>query len=94
MTVYEVISSAQPAGVRALPRSRAADQAARAAPPGLWRRLAAWLATCADYYEAAALYEEFRGLADAELARRGLNRSTLGWDVCQACDRSADRPLR
>ena len=39
--------------------------------------LAAWCETCADYYEAAALYEELSALSDAELQRRGLSRATL-----------------
>lgn len=48
----------------------------------------AWLQTCADYYRAASLYDELSALSDAELRRRGLNRATLGWDVCQASDRA------
>ena len=55
--------------------------------PGRLKRLAQsvaqWLATCRDYYAAAALYEELSRLSDAELARRGLNRASLGWDVCK-----------
>ena len=49
-------------------------------------RVSAWASACADYYSAAALYDELRGLSDAELRRRGLSRDTLGRDVCQACD--------
>ena len=56
-------------------------------------RIATWLRTCVDYYEAATLYEELNRLSDAELARRGLNRATLGHDVCAACDRT-DHSLR
>jgi hypothetical protein len=48
--------------------------------------LAAWCETCADYYEAAALYEELSALCDAELQRRGLSRATLARNVCTACD--------
>ena len=51
--------------------------------------LATWCETCADYYEAATLYEELRTLCDAELQRRGLSRTTLARDVCTACDRSS-----
>ena len=50
--------------------------------------IADWITTAADYYEAAAMYEQLSRLSDAELTRRGLSRATLGWDVSQACDRS------
>jgi hypothetical protein len=49
-------------------------------------RLSAWASACADYYSAAALYDELRTLSDAELQRRGLSRDTLARDVCKACD--------
>ena len=48
--------------------------------------LATWCGTCADYYEAAALYEELSALSDAELQRRGLSRATLARYVSTACD--------
>lgn len=48
-------------------------------------RLLTWVETCADYYVAAAKYEELCGLSDAELHRRGLSRTTLAWDLCQQC---------
>lgn len=51
--------------------------------------LAAWVGTCADYSRAAALYEELSRLSDAELARRGLSRATLAWDICRSCDRTS-----
>ena len=54
--------------------------------------LAAWFETCADYYRAASLYEQLAHLSDAELRRRGLRRSTLGWDLCQRCDRTNSPP--
>ena len=50
-----------------------------------------WADSCADYYAAAAMYEQLSGLSDAELHRRGLSRNTLARDVCQSCDRTADR---
>jgi len=50
--------------------------------------LAAWVGTCADYYRAAALYDDLSRLSDAELHRRGLSRATLAWDLCQGCDRT------
>jgi hypothetical protein len=42
---------------------------------------------CADYYAAAAIYEQLSALSDAELARRGLSRATLAREVQAACDR-------
>jgi hypothetical protein len=50
-------------------------------------RLVARVDTCADYYAAAAIYEQLSALSDCELARRGLSRATLARDVCAACDR-------
>jgi len=50
-------------------------------------RTSAWIETCADYYAAAATYEQLARLSDAELHRRGLSRATLGRDVCEALDR-------
>jgi hypothetical protein len=48
----------------------------------LKEHLAAWIETCAAYYEAAALYDQLSGLSDAELHRRGLPRATLARDAC------------
>jgi hypothetical protein len=47
-----------------------------------WAQLLLWLRTCADYYDAAAEYEQLRRLSDAELNRRGLQRDTLARDLC------------
>jgi hypothetical protein len=52
-------------------------------------RLVAWANTCADYWAAAAMYEQLSALSDAELARRGLSRATLAREVRAAIDRSA-----
>jgi hypothetical protein len=49
----------------------------------------AWVHTCADYYAAAALYEQLYRRSDADLHRRGLSREHLGRQVCAACDRAA-----
>jgi hypothetical protein len=49
----------------------------------------AWLNACADYYAAAAIYDQLSKLSDAELHRRGLSRDTLSRDVFQSCDRTA-----
>jgi hypothetical protein len=43
----------------------------------------AGLATCADYFHAAAMYEALRGLSPAELERRGFSRGS--WPaICAA----------
>lgn len=54
----------------------------------LAQRIAGWIATAADYYDAAAMYEQLSKLSDAELHRRGLSRATLAWDLTQGCDRT------
>jgi len=56
------------------------------------RRRADWMATAADYYTAAAVYEHLSRLSDAELQRRGLSRADLARAVCAACER-IDRSL-
>ena len=53
------------------------------------RRIATWVDTCADYYAAAAMYEQLSALSDAELMRRGLSRATLAHDVRVICDRGS-----
>jgi hypothetical protein len=53
----------------------------------LGQRITTWVDTCADYYAAAAMYEELSKLSDAELMRRGLSRAALARDVRAACDR-------
>jgi hypothetical protein len=60
----------------------APDVGAHAGVASFWTGLIAWFRTAADYYDAAATYEELARLSDAELARRGLSRDTLGRDVC------------
>jgi hypothetical protein len=45
-------------------------------------RLVEWVETCADYYAAAAMYEQLSALSDAELTRRGLSRANLARDLC------------
>ncbi len=52
-------------------------------------RVPAWVHTCADYYAAAALYEQLYRRSDAELRRLGLSREHLGQELCAACDRAA-----
>jgi hypothetical protein len=67
-------------------RGDAADQRR-----GLLRRLRDGLDACADYYAAAAIYEQLSRLSDAELQRRGLARETLARDIAMACDRTTNR---
>jgi hypothetical protein len=53
------------------------------------RLIATWVDTCADYYAAAAMYEQLSVLSDAELTRRGLSRASLAHDVRAACERGS-----
>jgi hypothetical protein len=54
--------------------------------PSFSQHVTAWAGTAAAYHTAAALYDELRGLSDAELARRGLSRATLARDVCRVSE--------
>jgi hypothetical protein len=45
-----------------------------------------YIETAADYYAAAAIYEQLSRLSDAELHRRGLSRASLARDVCATLD--------
>lgn len=83
MMAYESFASPQTADVASLP-ARIGE------PRSCWARVRNWLSMCADYYEAAALYDQFIALSDAELARRGLSRATLARDVREARDRVSD----
>jgi hypothetical protein len=49
--------------------------------------MAEWLEACADYWAAAALYDQLRRLSDAELRRRGLSRDTLAQHAFKSYDR-------
>jgi hypothetical protein len=51
------------------------------------RHFVTWADTRADYYAAAAMYEQLSALSDTELARRRLSRATLARDTRAACDR-------
>jgi hypothetical protein len=57
---------------------------------GALARIAIWMTTCADYYAAAARYEELSRLSDAELERRGLSRDRLARDLCEAAGRHTE----
>ena len=57
----------------------------------LARFIITWANSCADYYAAAAMYEQLSRLSNAELHKRGLSRDTLARDLCQSCDRTAGR---
>jgi hypothetical protein len=52
-------------------------------------RIAGWITTAADYYTAAAVYEQLSRLSDAELQRRGFSRANLARDICEASDSTA-----
>jgi hypothetical protein len=76
-------------------------ESALAAPSGGLRlaarlsSIAKWIGeyidTMADYYAAATMYEQLRGLSDAELHRRGLSRIDLARHILAARNR-AQRP--
>jgi hypothetical protein len=64
-----------------------------AAPP-LAKRISSWgrrigdlIETLADYYAAAAMYEQLSRLSDAELKRCGLSRQNLARVSIEACNR-------
>jgi hypothetical protein len=54
------------------------------------QRILAWTDRCADYYAAAAMYQQLSALSDSELMRRGLSRATLAHDVSVARDHRPD----
>ena len=55
------------------------------------KHAAIWIRTAADYYAAAAAYEQLSALSDAELHRRGLSRDSLARDVEHACRTQEER---
>jgi hypothetical protein len=65
----------------------ATDGGKPSALASLWSDLGQWIRTCADYYDAAAAYEDLARLSNAELDRRGLSRDTLARDICSTCER-------
>jgi hypothetical protein len=70
------------------------DTAASSGALSNWLRLAGqrivtWVTTCADYYAAAAMYEQLSRLSNAELHKRGLSRDTVARDVFQSSDHLA-----
>lgn len=77
-------------GIDAVPPAETAASLASSFK-SLARRVRTWVDTCADYYAAVAIYDQLSRLSDAELHKRGLSRNTLARDVCQSCDRTADR---
>lgn len=48
-----------------------------------------WIASCADHYAGARLYESLSRLSDTELAHRGLRRETLARDLIGARRRAS-----
>lgn len=85
-------SSFSPGDFEAAPRNPSGWPIARSIS-SLGTRVADWIKTAADYYAAAAAYEQLSGLSDADLERRGLSRASLARDLCASCDR-ASRPSR
>jgi hypothetical protein len=59
---------------------------------GSW--LVTWLDTRADYWAAAAMYQQLSVLSDAELARRGLSRATLAHDCSPTNYAASDAELQ
>jgi hypothetical protein len=51
----------------------------------------AWMHTCADYWAAAATYEQLSRLSDAGLNRRGLSRMNLARDICTSFETARNR---
>ena len=70
-----------------LSRAAASDAGKPTVLASLWSGLGLWIRTCADYYDAAAAYEDLARLSNAELDRRGLSRDTLARDICSTCER-------
>jgi hypothetical protein len=54
-------------------------------------RLAAWAKTCADYFAAAATYEDLSRLSDTQLRHRGLSRDILARDLGEWRDGHSSR---
>ena len=50
-----------------------------------------WINTCADYWAAAATYEQLSRLSDADLHSRGLSRMNLARDICTSFENARDR---
>jgi hypothetical protein len=77
-----------------MPADNAMSDTATTLRTGRLRWVSRWLAdffrTAADYYAAAATYEQLSHLSNAELRRRGLNRTTLARDVCRASERRSE----
>jgi hypothetical protein len=81
-----------PVAENALEAEAAASTSAEGLPfakrfSSIARRIGDYIEVLADYYAAAAMYEQLSRLSGAELQRRGLSRETLARDVCAACDR-------
>jgi hypothetical protein len=57
--------------------------------PSVRTRIATWLRAWADYFAAAAAYEDLSRLSDTQLKHRGLSRDILARDVSEGCDRGS-----
>lgn len=89
MTTPEHISGIDP-GIDAVPRAETAASLSNSIK-SLARLFVTWVDNCADYYAAAAIYEQLSRLSNAELHKRGLSRDTLARDVFQSRDTTAKR---
>jgi hypothetical protein len=89
MAVTEHISGID-TGIDAVPRTETAASLSSSIK-SLARFFTTWASSCADYYAAAAMYDQLSRLSNAELHKRGLSRDMLARDVCQSCDRTAGR---
>jgi len=53
--------------------------------------ISVWINTCADYWAAAATYEQLSRLSDADLHHRGLSRTDLARDICTSFENARGR---
>ena len=67
-----------------LPEVPAAEDAGHPMLGTFWSGLTQWIRTAADYYDAAAAYEDLARLSDGELERRGLSRETLAREIVRS----------
>ena len=88
MAITEHISGID-SGIDAVPSAETAASLSSSIK-SLVRFFVTWADSCANYYAAAAIYEQLSKLSNAELHKRGLSRDTLASDVFQSCDRTAE----
>jgi hypothetical protein len=89
MAITERISDFRP-GIDSVPSAETAASLSSSIK-SLVRFFVTWADSCANYYAAAAIYEQLSRLSNAELHKRGLSRDTLARDVFHSCDRTDER---